>query len=175
MNYFIVVIFGLLAYMIMYMYSGSSNFYERESGDYNASSSQSLASKTKNPYQPQYPYNEDDSLKENCNTAAIRVCQAVNEEMRIKFLSGDSGCSDFKNPVTLWSFLGSPGTTGSLDTLYTAPQNNTLDCSHPEQYGRYLFSQALPENFVYGKNISYNLIGMQTNVVDPCGFSEIIK
>lgn len=167
---FLVVFFSFVGLAIVTV-SGVAVSQKRTSGEYTQNQTQSLSAKQfttiGNP-----PYNELYALREQCNTAAVRTCQSINQEMRIKYLAGDATCSGYQDVTVLWSFLGNTNTTGVIEDMYSNPISSTLDCSNPGEYGRYVFSKALPKHFVADKNISYNLNGIVPNV-DPCGFSEI--
>ena len=167
----------LLLFLLALVTSSFSNlnvFYKLNGSDYN-SSSLSVINSQVTPYQITYNYNEAKSLARYCDTAAIRTCQVLYQDMKTKYLAGDNSCSNYNNVTTLWSFLGSPNTTGTIDSLYAQQQSSTLNCATPEKYARYLFSKALPQSFTSGKNVTFNLNNLQTSVVEPCGFSEIFE
>lgn len=122
--------------------------------------------------------NETRTVARNANIAAIRLCRQLSYEMRLKYNAGDTNCSNYATSSVLYGFLGTVGTQGSIDTLYTGAMTNTLSCASPatiSSYGRYVFSRALPQSLISGKNVSYNLIGITDGHGDPCGFHEIVN
>lgn len=122
--------------------------------------------------------NETRTAAKNANIASIRLCRQLSYEMRLKYAAGDFSCSNYENSSVLYGFLGSVGTQGSIDTLYTGAMSSTLSCASPAtvaSYGRYVFSRALPQSLISGKNVSYNLIGITNGHGDPCGFHEIVN
>lgn len=117
---------------------------------------------------------ENRTVARNANIAAIRVCRQVSYEMHVKFIAGDTNCSGYATSTLLYGYLGTAGTKGSIDTLYSKPVSATLSCATPDTYGRYLFSRSLPAATISGKNVSYNLIGVTDGHGDPCGFHELL-
>lgn len=118
--------------------------------------------------------NEQIMLSRNADTAAVRVCRQLSYEMQALYSAGDVSCSGYRDSTVLYGFIGAAGSSGSIDTLYAGTKSATLSCATVSNYGRYLFSRALPEKMIAGKNIRYNLSGIVNGKPDPCGFREII-
>ncbi|MCL4432131.1 MAG: hypothetical protein M1300_07415 [Epsilonproteobacteria bacterium] len=124
-------------------------------------------------------YNGADSIDDkrtmarNADTAVAKVCRQLSYEMKLAYNAGDAACINYNQSTTLYTFLGAAGTTGSIDSVYANSTSTTLNCAAPAAYGRYILSSALPEKFVTGKDITFNLISIVNGKYDPCGFKEI--
>ena len=117
---------------------------------------------------------ENKTIAKMSDTAAVRVCRQLSYDMKELYRSGNLACSGYEDSTILFKFVGTAGASGSIDTLYSQTKASTLSCATPEQYGRYLFSRALPQSMVAGKNVKYNLTNVSIGKSDPCGFKEII-
>lgn len=145
----------------------------RVSGGYSSDTSSLVR-----PYEVQYDgrniNQESHTLSRIADTAATRVCRQLSYEMKLAYIAGDATCANYRQSTLLYGFVGTAGTTGSIDTLYSGVKSSTLSCAEPDRYGRYLFSRALPQSMIAGKSIQFNLQSITDGKYDPCGFREII-
>lgn len=173
----LVLIFFALVMSIMAQYElnnvKKSTSVDIKTGGY-SSSSHSLVNNYSLQMDERMKIDENATIARNADTAALRVCRQLSYEMRALYAAGNSACSGYASSQTLMSFIGTAGTTGSIDTLYSQTSSITLSCANPERYGRYLFSRALPQAVVAGKNVRFNLTNIVNGKSDPCGFREII-
>lgn len=113
----------------------------------------------------------DDTEKEQIETALIRTCRTVST------IAHSNGCSNWRTPSQVWSFVGTAGTTGLVTNIYSGASSSTLaaDCSNMQAYGKFLFAKAMPQSFLTGKNYKYNLSGLNDSYIgDACGYTEIV-
>lgn len=169
---FLTMVLGVVASMQMSTITKNRSI-ELMSGGYSPTTT-SLA----NPYEVNYngadAVDETRIMARNTDTAVAKVCRQLSYEMRVAYNGGNAACSTYRDSTTLYTFLGSAGTTGSIDTVYAGTTSSTLNCASPAAYGRYILTRALPEKLVTGKGITYNLNSIVNGKFDPCGFKEIV-
>jgi hypothetical protein len=103
-------------------------------------------------------------------TALIRTCRAVSTKAH------SNNCASWNSASAVWSFVGTAGTVGSLDSVWTNSTSNSLasDCSNIDAYGRYIFTQSVHPEYGQGKGYKYNLQNLDNTHADPCGYDNII-
>lgn len=130
------------------------------------------------PYQVNYngvdAVDDTRMMARNTDTAVVRVCRQLSYEMKVAFISGNAACSTYRDSTVLYSFIGTAGASGSIDSVYSGTTSSTLNCASPADYGRYIFTRALPNKLVTGKGLMYNLSSVVSGKYDPCGFREIV-
>lgn len=106
---------------------------------------------------------------ENIETAMIRTCRAVST------LSHANGCADWNRASNIWSFVGGIGGVGSLDSVSTGATQAVFSCGNEADFGRGLFQQSVPSNYVVGKGYYFDFTDISDNNYDPCGYINIVR
>jgi len=116
-------------------------------------------------------YNDRDirNRVETIETAMIRTCRAVST------LAHANGCSDWNKASKIWNFVGASGGVGSLDSLANGTTQGVFSCSNMASFGRGLFQQSVPSNFVVGQGYYYDFTAMNDKNYDPCGYIDIVR
>lgn len=104
--------------------------------------------------------------------ALLRACKTLHT------LSLLSHCSTPYQEDTIWGFVDSPGSVGSLNAAWSGTTSTVFSCNAAQKasYGRGLIQKAIPSEVIINGNYQYDLGGMQNSeATDPCSYSGIVS
>ncbi len=145
--------------------------FERKNGTFDSASNSFSDGRGKTFPFFQTDFNPQSGLidVETIETALIRTCRAVST------IAHDNDCSEWNKASYIWSFAGTIGGTGSLDSASTDTKKAVFSCTDNAEFARGLYQDSLPASFVVGQGYFYDFTGMNDENSDPCGYANIVR
>jgi len=169
--FMIISIFSVLVFGYLEIPSQQIDKMKLKNGNFSETTS-SFTQSSKATLARRYVDFSDNSQKkdiETIETALIRSCRSVST------IAHDNGCSGWDKASYVWSFVGTSGTIGSLDSTSTGTSSLSFSCSTQDDFGRGLFQQSLPSRFVISKGYLYDLTSLDDENSDPCGYINLVR